>query len=258
MKVIMTATTGGIAVGPDGSIHVTGYTKNLDFYTHNAYDDSLGGTQDAFLLKIAPDGQLAFCTFLGGEASERAVDVAVDDPGFIYVVGYTSSDDFPTTPGAYDETHNSSAEDYFITKFTSDGQGLVVSTYLGGFQGEYYYGGIALDATYNVYVTGSTFSVDFPTVGAIYPTHQGGGHDIFFSKLSASRAQLMFSTYLGATNSTIEHGLDIVVDSEGAILVTGVTDGDDAPMVNAFDSYHGAEYAEVFLTKMAYNDGAQV
>ena len=98
-----------------------------------------------------------------------------------YVTGITDSTDFPTTPGAYDTGH-SGGYDVFVTKLNSTGSSLIYSTFLGG--SEFDEGnGIAVDDLRNSYVTGSTFSTDFPTTPGAYDTGHSGGLDVFVTKL---------------------------------------------------------------------------
>ena len=113
------------------------------------------------------DPVLAYSTYLGGSVSDQAYGITVDAAGNAYVVGYTTSPDFPTAnpievlPGGA-----------FVTKFNRDGTALVYSTYLGGSRGANAFG-IAVDSAGNAYVTGLTSSTDFPTVKAIQPALNG-------------------------------------------------------------------------------------
>ncbi|MBU6392413.1 MAG: SBBP repeat-containing protein, partial [Planctomycetes bacterium] len=113
-----------IAICSDGSIYVAGYTASSDFpVTPNAYDTSKGVYIDAFISKLSGDlKKLLASTFLGGYYRDRARSIAIDSGGNIYVTGETRSSDFPTTPGAYDISHNGDADipdtfDVFVSRF---------------------------------------------------------------------------------------------------------------------------------------------
>jgi hypothetical protein len=216
-----------IAVTQAGQAVITGKTESVNFpsaYPIYTYQ----GSKDVFVTKFKSDGSgLVFSTFLGDVFEEEGRGVAIDSEGKICVTGTTYSEHFPTTPGAYQEIKGGSM-DVFVTKFSADGSSLVFSTYLGGTLADYGRG-IATDGNNNVYVTGNTKSENFPKPGALYPTY-GGGQDAFVSKFSSSGA-LLFSTYLGDTNS--DDGAAITVSPEGQIYVTGNTNSANFPRHNA-------------------------
>ena len=107
----------GIAVNAAGEAYVTGYTYSSDFpLTADAYDGSLNGSADVFVTKLNAAGAAAiYSTFLGGASDDFGQSIAVDEAGYAYVTGYTSSLDFPTTTGAYDPTIHGTTE-AFVTK----------------------------------------------------------------------------------------------------------------------------------------------
>jgi hypothetical protein len=104
---------------------------------------------------------LLYSTFLGGSDVDSGSSLAVDGSGNAYVTGITYSSDFPTTPGAFDTAINSNV-DAFVTKLNAAGSGLLYSTFLGGNSQEDVYS-LAVDGSGNAYVTGGTYSIDFPT-----------------------------------------------------------------------------------------------
>jgi hypothetical protein len=219
----------GIAVDSAGSAYVTDKTDSADFpTTPGAYDRTLRGSLDAFVSKLASDGTtLLYSTYLGGSSDEdfSGGGVAVDSAGSAYVIGSTSSTDFPTTAGAFDRTLRGSS-DAFVSKLAPDGTGLAYSTYLGG-GGDEIGIGIALDSANAAYATGSTYSTDFPTTADALDTTLGGTSDAFVSKLAADGGSLAYSTYLGG--SADDFGADIAVDPAGSAYMTGATHSTDFP-----------------------------
>src|SRR3972149_669569 len=145
--------------------------------TLGAYDTTHNGRWDAFVAKLdASGGTLLYSTFLGGSGYDPAYGIAIDASGAAYVTGQTFDDvtDFPTTPGAYDTTHNG-RWDAFVAKLDGGGRALLYSTFLGGSGGDVGYG-IGVNASGAACVTGSTDDdvTDFPaTPGAYETTHNG-------------------------------------------------------------------------------------
>jgi hypothetical protein len=242
----------GIAVDGTGSAYVTGVTPSSDFpTTPGAFDTTHNGNYDAFLTKIAPTGAtLDYSSYLGGTSVDRAHGIAVDATGNAYVTGLTQSSDYPTTPGAFDTTHNLHA-DAFVAKVQANGAALAYSTYLGGFASDFGYG-IAVDNTGIAYVTGATFSSNFPTTPGAFDTTLGGNasvSDAFVTKLAASGASLAYSTFLGGANSDQSHA--IAVDDSGAASVVGSTNSDDFPTTpGAFDTTFGGGIFDAFVTTL--------
>jgi hypothetical protein len=170
-----------IAVDGSGSAYVTGRTSSSDFPTVNAYDGSYNGEEEAFLAKFSASGSsIVYSTYLGGYSRDYGYSIAVDGSGSAYVTGRTSSSDFPTV-NAYDGSYNGG--DAFVTKFSVSGSSLIYSTYLGGNDSE---NGdcIAVDSGGNAYITGTTFSTDFPTQNP-YQTDQPED-DAFVAKFGSS------------------------------------------------------------------------
>jgi hypothetical protein len=238
----------GIAVDAAGAAYVTGTTFSADFpTTPGAFDASLGGFEDAYATKLAASGaSLVYSTYLGGSEGDDASSIAVDAAGSAYVTGDTDSADFPTTPDALD-TSLDGFSDAFAAKLSASGASLLYSTYLGGSDSDDGFG-IAVDAAGSAYVTGITFSADFPTTSGALDTSLGGFSDAFVAKVAASGGSLLYSTYLGG--SKFDQGLGIAVDAAGSAYVTGITVSADFPTTSgAFDtSYNGGD--EAFVAKL--------
>ncbi|MHA1354738.1 MAG: SBBP repeat-containing protein [Candidatus Heimdallarchaeota archaeon] len=171
---------------------------------------------------------MSFSSFLGGSSDDKIASIAVAADGSSYVTGYTSSDDFPTL-NAFNDTKGSTYTDAFIAKFSVNGS-LLWSTYLGGSQHDRSKD-IAVDGDGNCYVTGDTYSNDFPTLNA-YNDTLSGFNDVFISKFSSS-GTLLWSTYLGGAGN--DDGYAIAVDNAGKCYVTGETCSSNFPVLNAYD-----------------------
>lgn len=220
----------GIAVDASDNAYITGSTTSTNLkVTSGAYQKSLkaSGGQNAFIVKLASSGASAdYYTYLGGNTVDGAYAIAVNDDLEAYVAGYTSSDNFPTTTGAYQRTCHDCAdfETGFVTEINGLGSALVFSTFLGG-SGFDALTGIALNSNKDVFVTGLTQSTNFPVSSNAYKktctqcsTDTGRGSAVV-SELNAAGTALMYSTYLGGSNS--ENGTAIAVDSSGNAYVVG-------------------------------------
>jgi len=132
---------------------------------------------------------------------------------------------------------------------------LSYSTYLGGSDSDRCYG-IAVDASGAAYVTGYTYSSDFPTENAWDDSHNGYW-DVFVTKFSAAGNSLLYSTFLGGSDwegdESFSHKGGIAVDGSGCAYVTGGTHSSDFPTENAWDdSFNGGYYdVDAFVTKFS-------
>ena len=243
-----------IAVDQAGSAYVTGMTKSSDFPTQNPYDGSWNGYRDVFVTKLSPTGNaLVYSSFLGGSSDDFGGGIAVDQAGSAYVTGMTKSSDFPTQ-NPYDGSLGGSY-DVFLTKLSPAGNALVYSTFLGGSSDDFS-GGIAVDQAGSAYVTGYTYSTDFPTQNPYDGTFNGGIYDAFVTKLSPTGNALAYSTYLGG--SGYDRGYGIAVDTAGSAYVTGRTYSTDFPTQNAYDgNFNGGDY-DVFVTKLSQAPSAHL
>jgi hypothetical protein len=216
-----------IAVDSAGNAYVIGETGSLDFpTTAGAFSRTSRGSYDVFLTKLNAGGTgLVYSTYLGGTQVDNCERVAVDGGGNAYVVGFTSSIDFPTTPGAFSTTANGGF-DVFVTKVNPAGSALVYSTYLGG-QDSDTGGGLVIDAAGNAYISGGTDSLNFPTTPGAFDTLPDG-NDAFVTKLNATGSALVYSTVLGGT--VYEGASAVRVDAAGNAWLTGTTGSPDFPV----------------------------
>jgi hypothetical protein len=239
-----------IAVGEDGSAYVTGYTNAVDFpTTPGAFDTSQNGSKDAFVAKLNPNGSsLSYGTFIGGSSGDYGSGIAVDGGGNAYVTGETWSSDFPTTPGAFDTSHNG-WDDAFVVKLNPNGSSLSYGTFIGG--SDYDSGrGIAIDGGGNAYVTGYTDSPDFPTTSGAFDTSLDGWADAFVVKLDPNGSSLVYGTFIGGSDG--DKGWGIAVDGGGNAYVTGETGSSDFPITpGAFDTSHN--WGDAFVVKLNPN-----
>ncbi len=240
---------GRIAVDDAGNAYVTGTTKSTDFPTVNPLQPTNAGGNDAFVTKLDPTGSLVYSTYLGGSGFDQGLGIAVDGAGNAYVAGQTSSTDFPTK-NPVQPANAGGAYDGFVAEINPSGSALVYSTYLGG-SGMDWVQNIALDSTNNAYVTGQTYSPDFPTTPGAFQTVCGDAGcfigDTFVTKLNPTGTAYVYSTYLGGNG--FDWGSSIAVDGEGNAYVTGMTYSTDFPTVNPLLPTNSGN-GDSFVTKL--------
>ncbi len=246
-------TSRGVGTDAAGNLYIAGGTFSADFpVTPGALDTTINWTVDLFVARFDPTGSsLLYATYLGGTGDgsfdERLFDMAVQPSGAVTLVGDTYSADFPTAnpvQGVY-----GNRGDAFISRLSPDGSSLEFSTFLGGAE----YDGaesVALDAAGSVYVTGLTWSLNFPTLNPIQAA-RSGGTDGFVAKLNATGTALVYSTYLGGSDDTQnEAGRGIAVDAAGSAYVTGQTNATNFPTTpGAFDRTTNGDH-DIFAAKL--------
>ncbi len=208
-------------------------TKPLVIDPTLSYSTYLGGGGDDFGQVIAVDSAgnayqtLLYSTYLGGSNNDFGLGIAADSAGNAYVTGQTLSTDFPTSNPLQPTNHGGA--DAFVAALDPTGATLLYSTYLGG-SSEDAGDGIAVDSVGNAYVTGYTYSTNFPTTSnPLQPTNHGFA-DAFVAALDPTGATLVYSTYLGGIFNDVGRG--IAVDSAGNAYVTGFTASTDFPTSN--------------------------
>jgi hypothetical protein len=246
----------GIAVDGAGCAIIAGWTYSTNFPVLNAAQPKLGGARDGFVLKLNATGNgLIFGTYLGGSANDSSNAVTVDPVNNIYVAGETASTNFPVSNGF--QIQPGGGVDAFIAKFSSSGARLY-GTFLGGVADDRATA-IAVDSSGHAYITGSTYSPDFPTLNPLQNAIRGA-EDAFAAKIGPGGDLLLYSTYIGGSGGTLgapETGNAIFVDSMGCAYIGGATSSPDFPIVNAFQtSLSGSQ--DAFVLKLSATGGALV
>jgi len=235
----------GIAVDSAGNAYITGYTESTNFPTASPLLAANRGARDAFVAKVSATGSaLLYSTYLGGSGDDRSYGIAVDSGGSAYVTGITGSTNFPTASAL--QATVGGPNDAFVAKLNATGSALLYSTYLGGSGNDYGFA-IAVDSTGNAYVTGMTYSTNFPTAIPLQAANRGGPYDAFVAKLNATGSALLYSTYLGGSGAEQGHG--IAVDSTGNAYVTGWTASTNFPTGIPLQAANGGG-ADAFVAKL--------
>jgi hypothetical protein len=233
-----------VAADPVFNSYVTGYTYSANFPVVGEGNVGQSTHVDAFFTKLSPNGTILSSTYWGGSDDDMGFGIAVDASG-VYLTGQTQSSDFPHYP--WDPGLKGDA-DAFFTKFSLLGDTIFYTRYLGGSDWD---GGfaIAVDSARSAYITGVTYSSDFPTTAGAFETRGGGseGH-VFVTKLTPSGALLSYSTYL-ASDSADTAGA-IAVDSSFSAIVSGDTCSFTFPFAGFF-SQSFPSGCSAFVTKLS-------
>ena len=241
-----------IAVDSSGNAYVTGWTGSADFpTTRGAFQTSMkGGYDDAFVSKLNVTGSaLLYSTYLGGSSYDEGRGIAVDRAGDAYVAGLSYSANFPTSLGSV-QTTLAGYDDAFVTELNASGSAPVYSPFLGGSSYDEA-SGIAIDASGDAYVVGSSYSANFPTTAGAFRTTPGGGYDVFVSKLKPGGSALIYSSYIGGVND--EFGYGIAIDSSNSVYLTGRTYSPNFPTTANVLQPHlggGGGHGDAFVTKL--------
>ncbi|MFW9925055.1 MAG: SBBP repeat-containing protein, partial [Candidatus Thorarchaeota archaeon] len=224
----------GVKFDVSGNIIFCGGSSSQDFYTKNAFQSnhSPGDNGDITLTKLAADGQsVIFSSFYGGASSESARDMVLDSHGNIILTGSISGTEFPTY-NAYQTSLNGGFASH-IVKFNPSGS-LIFATTIDGANFDTS-SAITVDSDDNIVITGGTLSANYPLKNATQ-TILGGNQDIIITKISEDGQELLLSTLFGGNGG--DEGQDVKIDSNGNIIVVGMTSSDDFLTQHAYqDSY---------------------
>jgi uncharacterized repeat protein (TIGR03803 family) len=244
----------GIAVDASGDAYVTGATGGGFPMTLGAFQTVEAGYTDTFVAKLNRTGTgLLYSTYLGGSLVDVAAGIAIDGSGDAFVTGYSQSLNYPVTAGAFQTTNNGPSNDHtnaFVTEVNPAGSGLVYSTYLGGSGTGDFATAIAVNGSGDAYVTGYTYSSDFPvSQGAFqFVNHAPGSRNAFVTALNQAGSSLVYSTYLGGTYTDSAYG--IALDSEGNAYVAGSAGSTDFPVTSGAYQTTKPETFSAFITKL--------
>jgi uncharacterized protein (TIGR03437 family) len=235
----------GVAVDSIGNTYVVGGAGSANFPVSSGFQNTLKGAEDVFVTKINPSGTAKlYSTYLGGGGPDEGHGIAVDVQGNAYITGNAGSIDFPLK-NAIQSTQGGSG-DAFLAKLNATGSALIYSTYLGG-SGLDTASAVALDSAGSAYVTGTTFSTDFPTKNP-FQSAKGAQSDAFVAKINPAGTAWVYATYLGGNN--VDQGNGIAVDSSGNAYVAGYTASSNFPVQSPYQNLNASNSVDAFVTKI--------
>ncbi|MHB1042661.1 MAG: DUF7948 domain-containing protein [Eubacteriales bacterium] len=249
-----------LAIENTGNIYILGQTYSTNYpTTAGAYDTSHNGGTKLFISKFDTNlAHLLASTFIGGSGSDYPYSMAIDNSGNVFIAGDTASIDFPTTTGAYCISFAGGYQDAFMSKLDPSLGTLLASTFLGGTEDEGFTS-LSISREGYVYVSGWTWSNDFPTTAGAYDTSYNGGGgeaDVIVSKFDADLSHLMASTFIGGCYS--EGARSMAIDRFGNIYVAGVTNSSDYPTTEGAYNLNHIRYDDTFISKLTGDLSADI
>jgi hypothetical protein len=245
----------GVTIHPTtGEVYVAGNTYSNDFPgTTNGAQSSKSGTtssSDAFVARLNKDlTQILQSTYLGGWDSDWAYALAIHPTTEeVYVVGWTTSSNFPNTAGGAQARFGGS-RDAFVARLNKELTQILQSTYLGGSGGDAAFALAIHPTTGEVYVAGNTGSADFPnTTGGAQVAHGGYG-DAFVARLNKELTQILQSTYLGGIDGDGASALAIHPQT-GDVYVAGGTSSLNFPDTAGGAQANYGGYGDAFVARL--------
>lgn len=272
--------TGGTIFGGSGGI---GFNELSGFpATVGAFQTVFqGGDTDIGIIKFDSSGTFAYyITYIGGNGAEIPTSIITDDNGELYILGTTSSTNFPGTDKGFQTTFNggsfvqpigyyrfTTGSDIVVSRLSKNGDSILVSTYMGGTAndglntlglvfnyGDQLRGDINIDTNGDVYVASTTQSNDFPVLGGVQNTY-GGNQDAVLFKLNPDLDNLIWSTYLGGNSP--ETGTAMNLDTLNNAFIVGATRSElDFPVTDTLEGYDANTNSEAYVTKISPDGSA--
>jgi hypothetical protein len=241
-----------VAINPTtGDVYVVGNTYS------NKFPGTMGrvpirSDSDAFVARLSADLKILYqSTYLGGNGDDYANTLAISSTGDVYVVGETSSNNFPNTSGGAQKSFGGGYYDAFVARLNSSLTQILQSTYLGGSGGDGA-NALAISSTGDVYVAGVTYSTNFPRTSGGAQASRSGDIDAFVAMLNSSLTQILQSTYLGGSSSDSARAL--AISSTGDVYVAGETYSTDFPTTSGVvQGSHGGGHSDAFVARLNSN-----
>ncbi len=238
------------------NIFITGNTNGKDFpATTGAFADTLTGEVDIFVLKLNNDlNNIIAATYLGGKSIDLSSAILIDNSDNIVLTGGTLSKRFPTSQSAYDTIYANNninpLPDAFVCILDNSLHSLKYSTFIGG-HGDDAGSDISFDTLGNIFITGTTNSVDFPVFCNSFDNSYNGGEDCFVIGLNSDLTRLKASTLYGGKHN--DHAYSLFIDKKNDVFVTGYTESSDLISFTSYDNSFNGGVGDGLVFKISAN-----
>ena len=232
------------AFAANGDILVAGWSSSPDFpVTAGSLQPVKAGLTDAFIMRFTPDGTLLWSTYFGGDIVDAILDVAMANNGDIIVGGFTNSSNFPTTPGAFQESIRGNL-DGFVARLRQNGT-LFWCTLFGGSSLDEV-GGVGVDSQDFVYITGRTLSTNFPRTANGFQLVLSGDSDAHIAKFTPD-GDRVWASYYGGSSEDWGHAL--AVNSRDEVIIVGHTQSADFPVGGGVFQQNRKAFRDGYMVK---------
>jgi hypothetical protein len=234
-----------IKVAKTGQLYAAGTSSSQDFPVKNALQAKNKGQEDAFLAVMDIEkSTIEFASYIGGQDSERLYSIDLDAAGDIFMMGFTSSSDYPTTQGAF-QSEIGGVRDVFVTKINPKKRKLIYSTYLGGTKDDRPKNMVVNKGT--AIVIGFTESNDFPTHNQT-TTKVSGEIDAFITILNPNGSSLLYSNLFGGNGDDFFEG--IALGKDGSITVSGGSNSTNITTKNELQNTFKGGRFDILVTRL--------
>lgn len=235
-----------VVVDRTGSAVMAGTTNSPGLaVTANAFQKTFGGGQEMFLIRLDPQGRTApWLTYFGGNLDDTPTSMLLDLGGEIYLGGYTSSTNFPTTATAFRRTA-SGLQDGFFAKISQRGDRLVMSSLIGGISFDYV-NSLALEPGGRILLSGFTSSADFPTTASAYQRTLRGNYDAFVCRFNSTGTLLIASTFFGT--ASLDQATGVLPGAGGHLIIAGYTESNNFTSTSDAFGFSANNFGDAFLT----------
>ncbi|TAL70507.1 MAG: T9SS type A sorting domain-containing protein [Bacteroidetes bacterium] len=260
-----------LAIDSNKNVYIAGQEHVINFpTTEGAFSRNTKGLNDGFVAKFNLETpEIIYSTLLGGDRSEYINDIAVNNQGNAYVIGETTSENYPTSSDSYcrEKINGTGKMDVFVSILNSGGTDIISSTYFGGNENEWGKS-LVLDDSNNVIIAGYTLSDNLPTSNNAYCRYRKGsnGYDCFITKFNTNLSKYHFSTFYGGDAGEVNgENMDyidkwksnIVIDKFRNVYICGVTSSKNLPITNdAFQTTYSF-LPDAFIAKIN-SDGSDL
>ncbi len=232
-----------VSTDASGNVYLTGYTTSTTGIASGGFQNTIGGNEDAFLVKFDASGNRLWATYYGGSETDEGYGVTTDAAGNVFLAGWTRTLTGLASPGGFQTIAGGGYSDAFLVKFNGAGHRLW-ATYYGGTDMDQGWG-VATDKTGNVYLTGTTNSSTNIASGGFQDTYGGSagtgtGGEPFLTEFNTNGYHFC-GTYFGGMTPVNQSS--IAIDAAGYVYIASHTSDSSGIAFEGFQNHYGGNFS---------------